>query len=185
MEITVTLRLTADEKRQLAAILGCQVSELSSALDGYCSAAAEEYVRMFLGQKVFTRGSDIREYRLLLLIQHALDGHIPKEQQISDLFQTTVTQSRSLTRSVMSKFQYELSAAINQTLEAVLEDASLEEENDQYVITVDNENLVDAMNRRLQAIDGTLPSVSKRRGTVSTYNVPRSSFNRLREHLGT
>jgi hypothetical protein len=82
----------------------------------YADAAAEEYIRMILGQRVFTRGQDIREYRLYLLVKHVFAGKLPTEQQICSLFQTTTTQSRALLRAVMSKYQYELQEAIYDTL---------------------------------------------------------------------
>lgn len=66
---------------------------------------------MFIGQRVFTRGRDIQEYRLFLLIRGPFGNTIPDDQMVCDLFQTT-TQSRALVRSVMSKYQYELSQAI-------------------------------------------------------------------------
>ncbi|HYM60686.1 MAG TPA: hypothetical protein VEZ11_07320, partial [Thermoanaerobaculia bacterium] len=116
MKITVDLDLSDPETKQLAGTLGCSVKDLPAKLSDSCSAAAEEYARMFLGQKVFTRGSDIQEYRLFLLIRHAFGGSIPDEQHISDLFQTTASQSGSLIRSVMSKFQYELRQVIDATL---------------------------------------------------------------------
>jgi len=37
---------------------------------------------MFIGQQVFTRGADIREYRLFLLIEQPFDAHIPDEQRV-------------------------------------------------------------------------------------------------------
>ncbi|HEY8788095.1 MAG TPA: hypothetical protein VIM10_03025 [Actinopolymorphaceae bacterium] len=91
------------ERKQLAATLGCDAKDLTKTLKAYGEAASEEYVRMILGQKVFTRGTDIREYRLSLLITHVFGGRLPSEQLISALFQTTATQSRALLRAVMSK----------------------------------------------------------------------------------
>lgn len=77
MPISVSLELTDDEKTQLASILGTTSDGLEEALAPYAQASLDEYVRMFLGQRVFTRGSDAREYRLLLLIKHAFDDRFP------------------------------------------------------------------------------------------------------------
>ena len=139
---------------------------------------------MMLGQRVFTRGSDIREYRLFLLISHVFDA-LPDERTISALFQTTTTQSRGLLRAVMSKYQYELQAAIRQTLEAKLRTAARDpREPDTWNITINSENVIEALNREVAAIDGTLPQISKARGTVSTYEVPNSSYEQLRLRFG-
>jgi hypothetical protein len=108
MAISVSVELKEDEQAQLAAILGTTVAELEGKLAPFAQAAVEEYVRMFLGQRVFTRGSDAREFRLLLLIKHAFEDRFPDDQRISDLFQTTLSESRSLIKSVSAKYQYEL-----------------------------------------------------------------------------
>src|ERR1039458_7388469 len=108
MTISVTPHLTSVERDQLAQILACEVSELDQVLSSYGSAALEEYVRMILGQRVFTRGSDILEHRLLLLVKEAFGGRIPDEQRVSALFQLSSTGSRSLIRAVLAKYQYEL-----------------------------------------------------------------------------
>jgi hypothetical protein len=71
--------LSQPEQVQLAGTLRVAVDDLREHLEAHANAAVEEYVRMFLGQRVYTRGSDIREYRLLLLIRHALGGRIPSE----------------------------------------------------------------------------------------------------------
>jgi hypothetical protein len=181
--MSVELRLTKEERAQLASILGCSVSKLDDVLARVAQAAAEEYVRMFMGQKVFTRGSDVREHRLLLLIRYVFGDRIPDEQQVSALFQTTSSQSRALIRSVMSKYQYELSSAIRETIGGVIggaEDAG----DGEALITTNNEQLIDQMNRQLAALDGTLPQIERKRGTVSSFVVMKSSRLTLRKHFG-
>jgi hypothetical protein len=115
--------LSDEEKTQLAGILRCQVGELDAVLASYATAALEEYTRMFIGQRAFTRGADIQEHRLFLLIKEPFENQIPDEQRVSNLFQTTATQSRSLIQSVMSKYQYELQDAINSSLTSTVQDA--------------------------------------------------------------
>ena len=184
MQVQCGINLSEEECVQLARILNCEPQHLASRLAPYASASLEEYVRMFLGQKVFTRGSDFREYRLLLLIEHAFDHEIPDEQAICSRFQTTVTQARSLVRSVMSKYQYELSNAIDRSLRKVLAASVHSEEEEGYLITVDSESIIHALNRVLASIDGTLPPIVRRRNTVSTYIVKPSSRECLADHLG-
>lgn len=175
--------LTDEEREQLAGTLGVDERELGEALVPFAHAGVEELVRMVLGQKVYTRGSDIREYRLLLLIKHVFDGRIPGEAEVSRLFGSTESGSRSLIRSVMSKYQYELSAEIAVSLRELLAGANQEEDGDPYEIVVHSSNLVDELDRRIQSIDGTLPSVKKKRGTASTYKIMPSAYERLTEAL--
>jgi hypothetical protein len=179
--ITLNLPLNDEEKAQLAGILHCDAGALDAVLAPYAAAALEEYARMFIGQRVFTRGSDMHEYRLFLLIKQPLEGRIPDEQHVSDLFQTTANQSRSLIRSVIAKYQYELQEAINATLRNAVEAA--ESDGDDWAVTVNSENVVESLNRLIGSIDGSLPQIEKKRGTVCSYVLRRSSYTRLCERF--
>lgn len=174
-----------DEKdaAQLAATLECDTSELDKKLHNFSMAATEEYVQMILGQKVWLRGSDFREWRLLLIIRHVYDGRLPSERTISALFQTTTTQSRALLRAVMSKFHHELQGGIQASLKETISSATKDSANDHWSVTVDSENIIEALNRELVSIDGTLPPVTKKRGSVITYEIMNSSYERLCEKL--
>jgi hypothetical protein len=180
MPVTTTLGLADGERAQLAGILECSESELDATLSTYAHAALEEYARMFIGQRVFTRGSDIREYRLFLLIKTAFGNELPDEQRVCSLFQTTITQSRSLIRSVMSKYQYELQDAIDETLKS--EVAGATRDGDDWVVIVHSENIVEALNRVIGTIDGSLPQIEKKRGTVAGYVMKPSAYLRLCQH---
>lgn len=186
MDITVPIELTNLDKTDLANIFDCSVDDLASTLANFGKASLEEYIRMFLGQKVYSRGSDILEYRLFLLIEHALHNKIPDEQDVCRLFQTTSSKSRSLIRAVMSKFQYELKSAIDGTLRMLIESAQPDtnEGDDTRIVVINSENLVDELNRIIASIDGTLPPVSKKRGTASTYQIMPSSYNQLCNRFG-
>lgn len=109
---------------------------------------------MFLGQKVYTRGQDVREYRLFLLIEHLLNGRLPSERAVGALFQTTATQSRALLRAVMSKYQYDLQVAIHETLKDAV--GAAVGPVGSRTITIESENVIDALNQRIAARDGTL-----------------------------
>ena len=172
--------LTPLEKKQLSTILSCSEKDLEKKWAAYQEAASEEYFRMFLGQRVFTRGQDIREYRLFLLIKSIFNDELPTEQKISDLFQTTTTQSRALLRAVMSKYQYELHTVIDSTLSRILSGAMQTSGSTIWSITVDSENVIEAMNRRLAGIDGTLPQITRARNTITTYEIDNASYQKLK-----
>lgn len=174
------MNLTTAERGQLAATLECAAGTVDTELGRYEAAAIEEYVRMMLGQRVLTRGQDMREYRLYLLIQHAFDGRLPSERKISRLFQTTTTQSRALLRAVMSKYQYELDDAIRRTIRDAVHSMAQSAGGGSRRLTIDSVNVVDALNREIASTDGTLPQISKSQGTVSTYEVAESSYDALR-----
>ncbi|MGA2837007.1 MAG: hypothetical protein ABSF84_10460 [Acidimicrobiales bacterium] len=173
--------LSDDEAAQLAAILGCGVNELPGMLETFASAALEEYIRMFLGQRVFTRGSDVLEYRLLLLTKHAFGGNLPDEQRVSALFQKSTTGSRALIRATVAKFQYELISEVAQTIAQVLGD--VEPDTHGWKVVINSEPLVETMNRQLGIINGILPTIVRRAGTAASYHLEPSAYQALCEHF--
>lgn len=183
-DIACALALTPLEVSQLADILRCKPNELASRLSLHASAALQEYVQMFLGQKVLRRGSDQQEYRLFLLISHAFGNKLPDEQEVSRLFQTTTTESRALIRSVMSKYQYQLREAIDASLKTVCETARAEEPDGDVYAVIQSTNAVDELNRILAEIDGSLPPIQRRRNSVSTYLFKPSAHQALCNHFG-
>jgi len=184
MKISINIDLTSEEKKQLAAILQCQDdTKLEKALTAFGTAALREYVDMFLGQRVFLRGTDIREYRLLLLIRYGFQNVVPDEQRISDLFQTTPAQSKSLINSVLAKYQYELKAAIDDVMVQAIKNAKYDKESDFFEITNVSSSTVDRLNRILARINGNLTRVVKKAGTVSTFRVKPSSYDELRKYF--
>jgi hypothetical protein len=182
--VTATLNLTPENEAQLAEVLGCTTAQLSTRLAPYASAALVEYVMMFLGQRVFTRGSDMREYRLLLLIQEVMANRIPDEAFVSRLFQSTTSESRVLLRAVMSKYQSQSHAAAQQSIKNVLEKARFYEDGKVWLITIDNTIIVEHLNRALVEVDGTLERVAKHGQSVSTYDVKPASLDALCKTFG-
>lgn len=175
---------TDADKAQLAATFGCAVSALDAEMASYAAAGQEEYLRMILGQRVFTRGEDIREYRLLLMIRHVFGDRLPSEHQVSALFHTTMTQSRTLLRSVLAKYQYELQDVLKATLKEVLAAARPDLNDDQARrLDIDNTNVLEALNQQIAALDGSLSLVAKVTGTGSEYRIAQSSYDRVLKSL--
>src|SRR5699024_6128578 len=134
MQITTTLTLTAAEEAEISAILGCDVADLNARLNSCLAASIQEYLAMFRGQKVFKRGSDLLEYRLLLLTETAFNGAIPDERTVSSLFQPSGTESGSLMRSVISTSQSQLTAHTEKTLGSPLTAANRRDSTQDYTV---------------------------------------------------
>jgi len=183
VKIKVEIPLEQNESTQLAGIINVDSNQLDKGFEPFARAAIQEYAQMFLGKKVFTRGTDMREFRLFLLIREAFNNKIPDEQKVCDLFQCSTTQARSLIRAVMSKYQYDLHDAIRATLKDTVQKVELGEGGTLTVI-INSENLVDALNRNLASIDGSLPQVARKKNTVSTYELKNSSYLKLCEQYG-
>lgn len=184
MQITAKISLTKAEEAEISTILGCTATDLNTRLNACFAASINEYLTMFRGQKVFKRGSDMLEYRLLLLIEKAFNGVIPDERTVSSLFQTTLTESRSLIRAVLSKYQYQIKSHVERTVSASLTAATSLENSEYFTVVIKNQNVIDELNKALADIDGNLSPVVKKKGSVSTYEITPSSYNRLCEKFG-
>jgi hypothetical protein len=177
------MRLNRKDRMLLAQSLGCSAEELAARLRQVEAAALEEYVAMILGQRSFTRGQDIREWRLVLIARHLFDGKLPGERFISAVFQTSPAQSRGLLRAVLAKYQYELQDGIRATLAAAVAGAQPIRGTTTWTIVPDSENVIDALNLEIQAIDPALAQITRRRATVGTYEVTQAAMDALRTRL--
>jgi len=180
MKIEFDVNIEGPEKELLKTILHCDDDdELNISLNKLGRSSFEEMRRMIIGQKVFTRGRDILEYRLFNLIKIFFDGKIPEEQKICDLFQITTTESRAFIRSIMSKYQYDLKETIITTLKEQVENIKKDEKDEFYTLSIQNQYFKDELNRILGLADTSLPIIEKERGTISTYKIQPSSYIEL------
>ena len=175
--------LETRETELLKSIFQCDEINLTLRLNLIATAAFEEYRKMILGQKVFTRGRDIQEYRLYILIKYLYEGRIPEEQKICDLFQITASESRSLMRSIMSKYQYDLRDCITQSIIEEIKKIQKAEHAEYYRLSIQNQYIRDELNRILGSIDTSLPIIEKEKGTISTYIIKSSSYQELIKHF--
>jgi hypothetical protein len=174
--------VTDSDRAQLAYALGIDPADVPGALERLGAAATEEYLGMILGHQFPRRLEELREQRLVLLVRHLFAGRLPTEEQVARLFQLTPSQSRTLLRTVMAKHRYELADAVRATIEATLSRAHEDREAALWEVTADPAT-VDTINAELAAVDGSLPQVTRRRGTVSQYEIRPSAFQALRDLL--
>ena len=187
MDVTAALPITDADKEQLTQILKCEANSLEAELKEVASAAITEYVEMFVGRKVFTRGSDMREYRLFCLIKFRYKNRLPTEDEVSALFQSTTSQSRTLLRAVVSKYQYELSAVIQDALKEAVANLTQDEEagegSDWYLDAL-SEYVVERLNHRIASIGPSLGRLTREQGTASRYIVKPATRDALRNAYG-
>ena len=63
-------------------------------------------------------------------------------------------------------------------------DCAQQEENGTYEVVINNNTVVEELNRRLALINGRLPQIAKKRGSVSVYLVSPASYEALCGDLG-
>lgn len=178
MDITFQINVEDDAKEVLAHALNCAPDDVEARLQGHARASLEEYVHLYLGRRVFSRGSDILEYRLALLVEHAYEGKLPPEGEIAALFQITLPQARSLVRSTLSKYRAQLREATKRTVNALLENANWKDGNAVW-IEIQAANVVDLMNQALIRRDGGASSVKRHKDAIATYVVTAAAYEVL------
>lgn len=150
VEVKAQVDLSDKDRELLRAVLGCEDDALDERLGKVARAALQEHLDMFLGTGVFTRGSDFREHRLAMLALHAFDETVPSETRVSRMFQTTRTNSRSLLKAMLSKYQIRIEGALNASLSELLNRADADEQDqDRHILTSDSPALIDQLNQRL------------------------------------
>lgn len=176
MNITFQIDIENEDKAVLAHALDCAVNEVEAKLQAHARASLEEYVQLYLGRRVFSRGSDILEHRLALLIEHAYEGKVPPEGEIAALFQITLPQARSLVRSTLSKYRSQLRDATEKTVKSLLETAIWQNNDAEVWIEIPAANVVDLMNQALVRRDRGAAGVKRHKDAIATYVVTKVAY---------
>jgi len=184
MRITIDIELNDTEKKLLARILKTEDDDsLAQRFGAITSAAAEEYKVMILGQKVFTRGRDIQEFRLFSLIKFYFDGRIPNEQEVCALFQCRPSEAKTLINSIRAKYQYQLEQAIGKSLKAIIDKAKRDDKTKQYKFTLSSAVLKEEINRILLNVDPQLPQLERVGTSGGEYALQASAHTALIDAL--
>lgn len=166
---------------QLPSKLGITESELEKNLKLYFQAAAKEYIGMFLGQHSLQYTINFREQRLYWLMREVFTNTIPDELLVARLFQISVTQSRTLIRMVISRYQYEFQDKINDILKRTVEDCTPTGTGGYYEVTIRSSYIVESLNNIIITEDGTLERIMRKPRTASVYRLYPDSYFKLCE----
>jgi hypothetical protein len=183
MRVTFEIEISDPDQDALSAALGVPKKSLNAGLTGHATAALHEYIECYLGRRAFSRGSDILEHRLSLLVCHAFGNDIPDDAVVSRLFQTTPSASRTLIRNALSKYRYQLAAAANRSGKSLLEKVTWEG-NSAYHAKAAAANLIEVLNQRLLAADSTLTPVTRLTDSGGAYAINKYSYDKLCDVFG-
>lgn len=164
--ITFDMNLSQEDEDLLAELLGDQ-PDLETVLSQHARAALGEYVEVYLGRRSSSRGADIQELRLALLVEHAFGGRIPDEATVGALLKTPPSGSRTLIRNTLSRYRHQLDAAMTGSAKAVLE--TVVWAGDVVHTHRASANVVELLNQRLLALDPTLKPVGRVSGSAGTW----------------
>jgi len=187
MAISITIPddyFTEDEREKLDELFGSTGGAgFNDALCKVVLAGLDEYKSMFLGMGLPSRADEIRQHRLFYLIKRYFESRLPSEAEVSSMFQLTQSQSRSLIRSVMARFRYELGEEIRNTLVEHIHRAQFNQDAREYRIVIHSRNVLDELNRIIGGIAPNLDQIRKVRNMSRTYAVSEDSYEALRRHF--
>jgi len=186
MRIEFELELSEDEQEALKRTIGTNEEEpLETTLRGHARAALQEYLDCYLGKRVSTRGSEILEQRLVLLTLHAFESKIPNETRVSQLFQTTITRSRTMIRNTLARYRSDLGEASQASARAVLEGAIWPGGNaSSYQARNPPSNIVELLNQRLLSADPALTRITRLANSSGIYEINKYSYDELCDAFG-
>lgn len=177
---------SADQKEKLKELFKIETnSEFQVKVQQVARAALSEYMEMFLGMGLPSRADEIQQHRLFFLIQHYFQETIPSETEVSSHFQLTRSRSRSLIRSVMTRYHYQLEQQLKNTLKESLT-FKIDDPNDDslYQLRIKSDNVVDQLNIILEREAPELDRIRKVPTTGRMYRVSKTSYEKLKTVLG-
>lgn len=179
--ITFDMNLSPEDDVLLAELLGDQ-PDLDAVLSQHARAALGEYIEVYLGRRSSSRGADIQELRLALLVEHAFNGRIPDEATVGALLKTPPAGSRTLIRNTMSRYRHQLHAAMTGSAKAVLE--TVVWAGDVVHTQRASANVVELLNQRLLALDPTLKPVGRVPASAGTWVIDEDVYAELCNAFG-
>jgi hypothetical protein len=174
--ITFDIDLSPEDDALLALLLGDEPG-LDAILSQHARAALGEYIEVYLGRRSSSRGADIQELRLAMLVEHAFAGRIPDEATVGALLKTPPSGSRTLIRNTLSRYRHQLDAAMTGSAKAVLE--TVVWAGDVVHTHRASANVVELLNQRLLVLDPTLKPVGRVATSAGTWVIDGHVYTEL------
>ena len=179
--ITFDMELSQADDDLLANLLGDH-PDLDTVLSQHARAALGEYVEVYVGRRSSSRGGDVQELRLAMLVEHAFGGRIPDEAKVGALLKSPPSGSRTLIRNTLSRYRHQLDASMTTSAKAVLE--SVVWAGDVVHTSRASANIVELLNQRLLAEDPTLKSIVRVSGSAGTWVIDEDVYADLCRAFG-
>ena len=164
----------------------CDDAQLREKIGDFAKAACVEYVNMAEGTKVFTRFSDLQEYRLYLLVKYFFSGNIPGEQTICSLLKIQYGSARGLIRSMLSRYRSDIEECVEANCIHLLKSCKKIDTNDgaYRIVAIESSNLASELNDVLASIGSDQAPLKKMPNTMSNYRIEENSYRELCKRFG-
>lgn len=186
MNIKIERKLFSDEDRtRLCTLFNINNNDddFTKEIEKISHAAIVEYKEMLLGNGLPTRADEIRQRRLLHLIKYYFLDRIPTETEISSMFQLTEAESRTLLKSVKTRFRYELMQKIKDTLKHTVNSAQKVQNSNKYRVIIKSNNILEELNRLIGQLEPLCPPITKQKDTSQNFEMSGDAYDKLVEYL--
>jgi hypothetical protein len=180
IEFDYSIEMSDEEIDAIADTLSCGPDDVEDVLEAYAKAALQEYREMLSGQAMVSI-TDLRERRLVSILQNMPPARFPTDVQIARIFNLTSAQGRGLLRATLSRHR--------SSLKQIMEDAARRfvtgcnevdpNEEDEREARFPNAVIIEMLNAKLaEAADPRSP-IRRKVGTFDTYVVSNGAFLEL------
>lgn len=171
-----------DQKETLRKILKLRSStDMQVALDKIGKAALYEYLKMIVEGGMPGRADEMKQDRLLYLIQNYFEDTLPTEMQISTIFQLTQSQSTTLLKNTVSRFRQKLEHVIKNTMKQVISLAVYSEPS--YLVVINSDVIRDELNMLITQNEPTFNHIARKKGSAGQFVISEDSYGLLRREL--
>ena len=157
-------------------------AQITIALNKIAKAALKEYLTMLVEGGMPNRADEVKQDRLLFLIQSYYENHLPTESEISTIFQLTQSQSKTLLKNTVSRFRHKLDDFLANSMKEIIQSA--EHANDVYLVVISSDVIKDELNMLITQNEPTFKPITKRKGSAGQYEISEDSHALLCGELG-
>ncbi|WP_413484286.1 hypothetical protein [Morganella psychrotolerans] len=170
-----------DKKEIFKKVLRLNDTDMQVALNKAGKAALCEYLKMIVEGGMPGRADEMKQDRLLYLIQNYFGNTLPTEMQISTIFQLTQSQSTTLLKNTVSRFRQKLEHIITSTMKQVIELAVYSEPS--YLVVINSDVVRDELNMLITQNEPTFNPIARKKGSAGQFVISEDSYRLLRREL--
>jgi len=182
MKITISLPdeyISKEKKAELLRKFDLSEGKLEELIQKIAKCSTSDYLGMFLGKPLPTRAKEIRLDRLIRVIDAIYIERLPKETEISALFQISTQESKKLLQEMRFRYSDKYERLIIIAIRNILSKATERGNSCETAITSPT-----ILNRLKETIDINRPTFSpirKKPSTSNLYIIPMDTFDFLSE----
>jgi hypothetical protein len=175
-----SIEISDEEVEAIADTLSCEPGDVEGMLEAYAKAALQEYREMLSGQAMASV-TDLRERRLVSILQNLPPERFPTDEQIARIFNLTSAQGRGLLRATLSRHRSTLKQIMEDAARRFVQacDAAAPNDEDEREARFPNAVIIEMLNAKLAAAAAPRSPIRRRVGTFDSYVVSNGAFVEL------